>query len=322
MSDYPTYNPRRAAAIAALLVDPSEKRPYNGPKFSLPVQGGDSYTGPRFDPAAVSRGSYTGPKFSVSHTDADAQDDAYAGPKFVVNRTERPADADRVTDEPRQYPVFAPQAEPQQYPVWRTPVSQTEPQVYPKGPTFDLTAARAALGQAPGGSATGAGPLRARDSTTPAPSQYEQDLAHYRDLLMNPPENTNSRAAGALRLAAFGAGNAAQTGSLGRAAGAGLAGFISGLINKRADEQIIDRPRELARAQTQLGVDAAADKETLARREAEARIDEQNALAEMHRRPPRPPKPQYIRDGRGRIFVVDSENPSQAQAVTDESGKI
>ena len=103
---------------------------------------------------------------------------------------------------------------------------------------------------------------------TTQPSATEQDAARVRDLLSNPPANTNSRLAGAGRLAAFDAANqAGQSDSLGRAAGAGIGGFLSGLINKRADEQIIDRPQQLARAQAQLQLDSAAEK---ARGEREA----------------------------------------------------
>jgi hypothetical protein len=316
---YPTFKPPRKYPIFVVRededVDPSEKRPYNGPKFSLPTQGGDSYAGPRFDPRAVSSGRYTGPQFSVSRRDADTQDGAYTGPKLVVNRTERSADADRVADDQRRYPVYTPpaaQTASQQYPTYKAP------------PDSSVTAGPAGDDLYPRSKVTGPdGYTGPKGPAMPQPSATEQDAARLRDLLANPPANANSRGAGALRLMAFDAVNQArETDSLGRTAGAALGGLFSGLINKRADEEVIDRPAELARAQAQLGADAAADKEALARREAEARIDEQNALAEMHRRPPRPPKPQYVRDGRGRIFVVDSENPSQAQAVTDESGKI
>ena len=58
---------------------------------------------------------------------------------------------------------------------------------------------------------------------------------------------------GGLRLGAFRASQAArQSDSLGRAIGAFGGGLVSGLINKQADEEAIDRPQEVARAQAQL----------------------------------------------------------------------
>jgi hypothetical protein len=245
---YPTYNPRRAALLAALVgigVDPSE-RPVS--RLNPAEQAGGSYAGPRFDPSLVSRGSYTGPKFSVSRTDADAQGDGYAGPKFAI-RTEQPADADRVVDEPRQYPVYNPPAAPQQYPTFKAP------------PDSSVTAG-------PAGDDLYTGP---KGPVTPKPSATEQDAARVRDLLSNPPANTNSRGGGALRLMAFDAAREAQSGSLGRTTGAALGGLFSGLVNKTADEQIIDRPQQLARAQAQLGLDTEVEKE---RREAEALASE------------------------------------------------
>lgn len=301
MAEYPAYNPNsdpRRAALLALLdgVDPSE-RPYSGPAFRLPERVRPGPAGPRFDPSAVSRGSYTGPQFSASRSDADAR--AYTGPQFSVRdddppeelpawrdpssitRTERPADADRVS------------AEPQRYPAWRGP-SQSEP-----GLGFNLAAARAAVGQAPQN--TGAGAIRAAmfddsiaargDSpsvgpATPASSAVEQDEARIRDLLSKAPANTNSRGMGALRLAAYGGAQEAQSDSLGRAIGGLAGGFGAGLLNKRADETIIDRPQQLARAQAQLQLNSAAEKARGEREAAQAGTREKNALAGYYEQKP------------------------------------
>lgn len=182
------------------------------------------------------------PTFNVQPQNAE-----YGGPQFGVGHTTRPADAQTITDEgddllAQRQGGNAGQA---------APVSSPGDL-----PVFDAEKASAAV-------AANAPPATAQ------PSQYEQDAAALRDLYTKPVENTNSRLAGAGRLAAYSASQEARrSNSLGRTAGAAAAGLISGLFNKRGDEQAIDRPRQIARAQERLVLDSAEEKE---RSEVEAR---------------------------------------------------
>ena len=131
-----------------------------------------------------------------------------------------------------------------------------------------------------------AAPAASSPVAADGPSLVEQDQARIRGMLSNPPENTNSRLAGMGRLAAYDAAREAQSGSFGRTAGAAAAGLLTGLFNKRADEQIIDRPQQLARAQAQLNLDSAAEKE---RREREAQASEtrlRNTQADYYEQKP------------------------------------
>lgn len=191
---------------------------------------------------------YTGPRFNVAAAQAPG---VYTGPKGPQMPDPRPADADRVQSDPV---------------VERDPVSPH--------PAFDSP--DAATRPAPAAPQPGVytGPKG------PAPSQYDLDAQRNRDLLTNLPVSTNSRLAGAGRLAAFDASREAQqSNSLGRVLGAAGGGFLSGLFNKRADEETIDRPQEIARAQAQLNLDAAAEKERGEReaRAAETRLRNVNA---------------------------------------------
>ena len=101
----------------------------------------------------------------------------------------------------------------------------------------------------------GAAGLAAAGATSAAlpayrpPSQYEQDSSDLRDLYTQPVTDANGRARSGLRMAAYSAGREArQTDSPGRVVGAAAGGLISGLVNKTADEQAIDRPAQIARS--------------------------------------------------------------------------
>jgi hypothetical protein len=209
------------------------------------------YEGPRFDPAQVMAGRYRGPKLSLRKAE-----ESYSGPRFVLRDTQQ--DEQPTTEQPspryEDDPVFSPMAR-QRGPMLIIPKSATEQP-----------------------------PPQTQPAAAPAPTAVEQDQARLRELALNAPDNTNSRAAGALRLAAFDAANQArETNSLGRTAGAGIGGLLAGLINRRADEEQIDRPQQLARAQAQLQLDSATEKEQRERAESDARVASEKAQAEHTR---------------------------------------
>jgi hypothetical protein len=64
---------------------------------------------------------------------------------------------------------------------------------------------------------------------------------------------------------------ALQSNSLGRALGAAIGGGVTGLLDKSADERTIDRPAQIARAQAQVQVEGALDRERAASEESAAR---------------------------------------------------
>jgi hypothetical protein len=92
------------------------------------------------------------------------------------------------------------------------------------------------------------------------PSVYDQDSAHLRGLYVNPVEDTNGRGRTAARMAALRGSEGAKSGSAGFALGSAIGGAVTGLINKKADEEAIDRPAAIARTQGALAVDAASEK--------------------------------------------------------------
>jgi hypothetical protein len=140
--------------------------------------------------------------------------------------------------------------------------------------------ASGALG-GPGGAAMGEPPA--------APPGYSEGPAssHYRELLEDDdPDDTNGRGRSGARMALHTMGRAAESGSVGYTVGAGLGGLLTGLIDKDADEEQIDRPRDLARAK------AAADAESVAgeqRRKQEAHaadVDYKKSAADWNRQRP------------------------------------
>jgi len=118
-------------------------------------------------------------------------------------------------------------------------------------------------------------------SVANARTDYERATDNLRNLYQ-PVENTNGRFAGGGSSALQLAGQAARSGSLGQAAGAGIVGLLAGLFDKKTDERLA-RPGQIQQAQAQVGVESAIKDRDLKRRETETDIDYKRAQAEYYR---------------------------------------
>lgn len=102
------------------------------------------------------------------------------------------------------------------------------------------------------------------------PPAYSQTAAqHYQDLLNSPVEDQNGRFKSGANVGLVEASQAArESGSVGRTIGAGLGGFLTGLIRPKTDEEM-RRPGQLQRAAQAAAVEAAQNKQKQEQQAAE-----------------------------------------------------